>query len=224
MPRYALPGARAPLRGLLPLAAAAVLAGCVADGAPVVNVYSHRHYDTDEALFERFEQISGIRVRVVSAPADELISRLEREGRASPADVLITVDAGRLHRAKERGLLQPVRSEVLEEGIPSHLRDPEGYWFGLTQRARIIAYARDRVDPEELSSYADLADPRWRGRVLVRSSENIYNVSLLASIVAAEGREAAERWTRGVVRNLARPPQGNATAQIRDGAKGTNSP
>jgi iron(III) transport system substrate-binding protein len=196
------------------------LAGCSDPDGDVVNVYSHRHYDTDERLFQQFTEITGIQVRVVSASADELIARLEREGPASPADVLVTVDAGRLHRAKERGLLQPVRSEILESAIPEHLRDPDGYWFGLTQRARIIAYARDRVEPEELSTYEDLTDERWQDRILVRSSENIYNVSHLASIVAAQGEEGAEAWARGVVDNFARAPQGNDTDQIRDVAAG----
>jgi len=216
-----------PATAALPLLATSLLvAGCGgdgasrADGAGVVNVYSHRHYDTDQQLFDRFTELTGIRVNVVSASADELITRLEAEGARSPADVLITVDAGRLHRAKERGLLQPVSSPVLEGNIPSHLRDPEGFWFGLTQRARILAYARDRVRPEELSTYEELADPRWRGRVLTRSSENIYNISLMASVIAHAGVEAAERWARGVAANLARPPQGGDTDQITDVAAG----
>jgi iron(III) transport system substrate-binding protein len=195
-------------------------AACGGDTEQVVNVYSHRHYDTDQLLFDRFTELTGIQVRVVSASADELITRLEREGDASPADVLITVDAGRLHRAKELNLLRPAGSEELEAAIPPHLRDPEGYWFGLTQRARILAYARDRVDPSELSTYEDLTDERWRGRVVTRSSENIYNVSLLASIIAANGPEAAETWARGIVENLARPPQGGDTDQILDVAAG----
>ncbi len=202
------------------LALLPILAGCGDADAEVVNVYSHRHYDTDEALFQQFTAETGIAVRVVSASADELIARLEREGEASPADLLITVDAGRLHRAKERGLLQPIRSETLEEAVPAHLRDPDNHWFGLTTRARILAYARDRVDPAELSTYEALTDPTWEGRILVRSSENIYNISMMASIVAAHGTEASEEWARGMVANFARPPQGNDTDQIRDVAAG----
>ncbi len=197
-----------------------LLAGCEDESEPVVNVYSHRHYDTDEALFQQFTAETGIRVRVVSASADELIARLEREGAASPADVLITVDAGRLHRARTRGLLQPVESEVLQEVVPEHLRDPENFWFGLTQRIRVLAYARERVDPEEIQSYEALADGEWEGRVVARTSENIYNISHMASMVAALGQEAAEEWARGVVANFARPPQGNDTDQIRDVASG----
>ena len=196
------------------------LAGCRGGDGPVVNVYSHRHYDADQLLFDRFQELTGIEVRVVTATADELITRLEREGAASPADVLVTVDAGRLHRAKELGLLRPVTSQILSEAIPASLRDPEGYWFGLTQRARIFAYAPDRVSPEELSTYEALADSSWAGRVLVRSSDNIYNQSLLASIIAANGPEAAETWATAVIENLARPPQGNDTDLVLDVASG----
>lgn len=204
----------------LPLAVVLFIGACQAGPEEEVNVYSHRHYDADQLLFDRFEELTGIGVRVVTASADELITRLEREGEASPADLLITVDAGRLHRAKELELLQPVGSPELSRAIPDNLRDPEGYWFGLTQRARILAYAKDRVRPEDLSTYEALAGPEWEGQVLVRSSENIYNVSLLASIIAANGAEAAEEWAGGVVLNLARPPQGNDSDQILDVAAG----
>lgn len=189
-------------------------------GEAVVNVYTHRHYDADRELYRRFEEDTGIRVNVQSASADELITRLEAEGEDSPADLLITVDAGRLHRAKEKDLLQPVRTAILEENVPSHLRDPEGYWFGLTRRARVLVYSRERVDPEELSTYEELADPRWRDRILVRSSENIYNQSLLASLIAHAGPDAAEAWAEEVVENMARAPQGGDTDQIKDVAAG----
>jgi iron(III) transport system substrate-binding protein len=207
-------------RAMLFLPAIVWAAGCGVNDEPVVNVYSHRHYDTDQELFDRFTERTGIRVRVVSASADELIARLEREGPASPADILVTVDAGRLHRAKVRGLLQPIRSEILEESVPRHLRDPEGFWYGLTTRIRIVAYAVDRVEEGELQRYEDLAEPEWEGRVLARSSENIYNVSHLASMIAALGEEGAEEWARRVVENFARSPQGNDTDQLRDVAAG----
>lgn len=208
--------------GAVALVAAAALAGCGADiaGDSVVNVYSHRHYDTDQQLFQRFTEETGIRVNVVTASADELITRLENEGENSPADVLITVDAGRLHRAKSKGLLQPVRSELLETAVPSSLRDPEGYWYGLTMRARVFVYDTSRVSPGELSTYEALADPRWKGRVLARSSGNVYNQSLLASLVASLGEEAAEEWATGVAANLARPPSGGDTDQIKAVAAG----
>jgi len=186
-----------------------------ADGERVVNVYSHRHYPADRALFERFTKTTGIEVSVVTASADELITRLENEGEASPADILITVDAGRLHRAKERGLLQPVDSDVLRENVPDHLRDRDRTWWGLTRRARVIAYHVDRVDPSRLSTYEALADPEWHDRLLVRSSSNVYNQSLLASLIAHLGLEEAEAWAAAVTEAMARPPSGGDTDQIK---------
>jgi iron(III) transport system substrate-binding protein len=206
----------------------AFLAACSgdsgADGASqdagVVNVYSHRHYDTDQELFRRFTESTGILVNVQTASADELITRLETEGADSEADILVTVDAGRLQRAKARGLLRAVSSETLQANVPDNLRDPEGYWYGLTQRGRVIVYAKDRVSPEALSTYEDLADPKWRGKILVRSSENIYNQSLLASIIAVHGDDEAQRWAEAVVQNMARRPQGSDRDQVRDVAAG----
>ncbi len=215
-----------PLTGSRPLMAMGVifLAACAGEGARedagVVNVYSHRHYDTDQELFRRFTESTGIVVNVQTASADELITRLETEGADTEADILVTVDAGRLQRARSRGLLRPVSSPTLEENVPSNLRDPDGYWYGLTQRGRVIVYAKDRVSPEDLSTYEDLADPKWRGKILVRSSENIYNQSLLASIVAASSMDAAEYWAAGVVANMARTPQGSDRDQVRDVAAG----
>lgn len=201
-----------------------VLAGSVyATGrteTPAVHVYSHRHYETDQQLFERFTEETGIDVRVVQAGADELIQRLLAEGKNSPADVFITADAGRLYSAKEQGLLQPMASSPELERVPPELRDPERYWTALTMRARVIVYHRDRVDPTILSTYESLADGRFDGRVAVRSSSNIYNVSLLASIVAHEGVGAARSWASGMVRAFARPPQGNDRDQLRAVAAG----
>lgn len=188
--------------------------------ASVVNVYSHRHYEADQQLFDRFTEETGIDVNVVTASADELITRLELEGADSPADVLITVDAGRLHRAKERELLQPVESSVLQANVPEHLRDRDGQWWGLTRRARIIAYHRERVDVEDLSTYEALADDVWESRVLIRSSDNVYNQSLLASLVAHNGAEAAEEWAASIVENMAREPAGGDTDQLRAVAAG----
>jgi iron(III) transport system substrate-binding protein len=195
-------------------------AAASAQGRGVVNVYSHRHYDIDRQLFERFTQETGITVNVVSASADELITRLETEGAASPADVLITVDAGRLHRAKERNLLQPVRTDVLESNVPARYRDPEGYWYGLTVRARVLVYAKARVNPDEIPTYEALAQPAWRGRVLVRSSENVYNQSQLAAMIAEVGESAALQWAEAIARNLARPPSGGDTDQVKAVAAG----
>lgn len=195
--------------------------GAASAEAGVVNVYSHRHYDTDQELFRRFTEQTGIQVNVVTAGADELIARLESEGSSTQADMLITVDAGRLHRAKDRGLLQPITSETLEQNVPSHLRDPDNTWFGLTRRARIIAYAKDRVQPSELSTYEALAQPEWQGRVTVRSSDNVYNQSLLASLIAHDGADSARAWAQGIANNLSREPSGGDTDQIKAVAAGT---
>ena len=190
----------------------AVFAAPESEGA--VNVYSHRHYDVDLELYRSFEEQTGIKVNLVEGGSDELIERLMREGAESPADILMTVDAGRLHRAKQAGLLQPVSSPVLRERVPEELRDPEGYWYGLTRRARVIVYHPDRVDPSELSTYEALTDPEWRGRILIRSSSNIYNQSLLASMVANHGEDYARQWAAGIVSNMARTPKGNDRGQM----------
>lgn len=185
-----------------------------------VNVYTHRHYEADQQLFDKFTEATGIKVNVVSASADELIQKLELEGSSSPADVLITVDAGRLSRAEKKGLLQNVTSSVLEENIPAKYRSPEGFWFGLTYRARIVAYSKDRVDPATLSTYEELASAQWKGKILTRSSDNIYNQSLLASIIEANGEEAATAWAAGVLANMARAPKGSDRDQVKAVAAG----
>lgn len=186
----------------------------------VVNVYTHRHYQADEELFAKFTEETGIKVNIVNASADELIQRLETEGENSNADILITVDAGRLVRAQEKGLLQPVSTDKLLTNIGPKFREAEGYWYGITYRARIIAYAKDRVNPEDIQRYEDLADPKWKGKVLIRSSENIYNQSLLASIIVADGEEGAKDWAAGVVANMARNPKGSDRDQVKAVAAG----
>ncbi|MEM0940452.1 MAG: Fe(3+) ABC transporter substrate-binding protein [Bacteroidota bacterium] len=185
-----------------------------------VNVYTHRHYDVDQQLFSQFEEETGIRVNVVNANADELIQKMEAEGEESPADVLITVDAGRLARAKEKGLLQSADSEFLNATIPTHLKDNENNWFALTKRARIIAYAKERVQPEELSTYEALTSEEWQGKILIRSSSNIYNQSLLASIIANNGEDNARKWVTRMVENMARTPKGNDRDQVKAVAAG----
>ncbi len=185
-----------------------------------VNVYTHRHYDADKQLFAQFERETGIKVNVVKAKADELISRLELEGADTPADVLITVDAGRLVRAQEKNLLQAVSSKILDANIPSHLRDESGHWFGLTTRARVIVYSKDRVKSEELSTYEALIGEKWKNRVVIRSSANIYNQSLLASFIAHGGKDTAMTWAEGIVRNFARKPKGNDRDQVKAIAAG----
>ena len=209
------------LGGLLALAVAACAPGDEASTeAGEVNLYSSRHYDTDLALYEDFTEQTGIEVNLIEADADALIERIQSEGEFSPADLLITVDAGRLWRAEEAGVLSPVDSEVLAERLPIYLRHPDGLWFGLSTRARVIIYNKAAGEPEGLEAYADLADPAWRGDICIRSSSNIYNISLLSSIIANRGAEAAEQWASGVVANFARDPQGNDTAQIEAVAAG----
>jgi iron(III) transport system substrate-binding protein len=188
--------------------------------ADEVNVYSARKEALILPLLEKFKAESGISFNLITAKADELLKRLEAEGRATPADVFITTDAGRLQRAKDAGVLRAVNNPVLKARIPEHLRDQEDYWFGLSQRARIIFYAKDRVDPSELSTYEALSDSRWKERVCIRSSGNIYNQSLVASMIEADGVEKTEAWARGLVVNLARKPAGGDTDQLRAAAAG----
>ena len=179
----------------------------------VVNLYTDRHYDTDQELFDLFTEETGIKVNVVKAKGDELIERLAREGENTQADLLITADAGRLHRAKAKELLQSVSSETLSKNVPENLRDVDSNWFGLTVRGRVLVYSKDRVNPSDLSTYEDLTDAKWNRKILVRSSSNIYNQSLLASLIEIKGEEEAKKWAKGVVENMAREPKGNDRAQ-----------
>ena len=188
--------------------------------ADEVNIYSSRHYSTDQALYDEFSEATGIQVNLIEANGDALIERMLAEGESSPADVFITVDGSRIARAVEAGLYQPIASEALTTAIPEHLRHPDGLWFGLSTRVRSIIYAKDRVDPSEITSYEDLIDPEWEARICIRSSSNVYNQSLVASMIAADGLEAAERWANGIVANMARDPQGGDTDQIKAVAAG----
>lgn len=205
--------------GIALLTALGAMASAMAQSGEV-NVYSSRHYDGDKKMFARFTELTGIKINVVEADIGPLMQRLQAEGRNSPADLLVTVDAANLWRAKEAGLFQPVHSAVLDEIVPAHLRDLDGNWFGLSQRARVILYHKDRVKPEELSTYEALAEPKWKGRILVRSSSHVYNQSLIASIIAANGLDKAEAWAKGLVANLARVPKGGDTDQIKALAAG----
>ncbi len=188
--------------------------------AAEVNVYSARKEALIKPLFDRFTAETGIVVNLVTGKADALIKRLELEGENSPADLLITVDAGRLHRARQAGVLQAVESEVLNASIPASYRDPAGYWYGLSLRARIIVYNREQINPEALNDYEQLADSRWRGQLCVRSSSNIYNQSLVASLIAHHGPAKTEHWARGLIANLARAPKGGDRDQIKAVAVG----
>ncbi len=191
------------------------LLSSMAYAASEVNVYTHRHYDADKQLYKMFESKTGIKVNVVKAKANELMKRLEKEGVNSPADVFITADVGRLYLAQTKGLLQSVDSEFLNETVPANLREKDGQWFGLTKRARVIVYNKDRVKPSELSTYEDLTTPKWHKRVLTRKASNIYNQSLLASMIASEGREKAKAWAEGIVKNMGRTPAGSDRDQMK---------
>ena len=182
--------------------------------AQELNLYSSRNYETDERLYSDFTDATGITINRIEGNADELIARMQAEGRNSPADVFVTVDTSRLQRAADAGLLQPVDSAVLEARIPANLRDDENQWFGFSQRARIIFYNTETVENPP-RTYADLADPAYEGLVCIRSSTNTYNQTLLAAIIEHEGEAAATEWAAGVVRNFARSPQGGDTDQIR---------
>ena len=182
--------------------------------AAEVNVYSARKEALIKPLLDRFSAESGVAVNLVTAKGDALLTRLKSEGANSPADLLITTDAGRLYRAQAAGVLQPVASAELEAAIPAHLRSPEGYWYGLSVRARAIVYAQDRVQPGQLSTYEALATPEWKGRICIRSSSNIYNQSLVAGMLATEGAEQTAQWLAGFVPNFARPPQGGDRDQV----------
>jgi iron(III) transport system substrate-binding protein len=180
----------------------------------VVNVYSSRHYKTDEALYDGFTQRTGIKVNRIEGGEDALIERVRNEGPRSPADVLITVDAGRLWRAEQLGLFQPAKSPVLEARIPENLREPGGRWFGFSMRARVIAYNKAKVKPGEIEAYEQLADPKWKGRVCMRSSTNVYNLSLMGALIDHLGEAKAEAWAKGVRANLAQEPKGGDTDQL----------
>ena len=208
---------------IISVAVASLLAACGPDGARpaagtdagVVNLYTARHYDTDDALYERFTQETGIRVNVIEGNADQLIARMTSEGSASPADLFITADAGALWRAENADLLQPVTSGALNAAIPANLRDPEGRWFGLNRRARIVAYDSTKVQPADIDTYEEIASPRFRGRLCVRSADSVYNLSLVGALIEAWGPEKTGEWARGVVANMARPPEGGDSDQIR---------
>ncbi|MEW8195329.1 MAG: Fe(3+) ABC transporter substrate-binding protein [Candidatus Thiodiazotropha sp.] len=186
----------------------------------VVNLYSARKEQLIKPLLDRFSDQTGIKVNLVTGKADALLQRLQSEGRNTPADMLITTDAGRLHRAKTAGVTQAEDSELLKGVVPESFRDPEGHWYGLSLRARPILYVKERVDPSRLSTYEALIDPDWDNRICIRSSGNIYNQSLVASMIAANGAEATETWTKAFVKQFARPPKGGDRDQIKAAAAG----
>lgn len=180
-----------------------------------VNVYTARHYDVDAELYKRFTNETGIKVNVIEGKAPELIERMKREGAGTPADLFITVDGGILNTAKTEGLLQKIESETISKQVPAEYMDKDQEWIGLSTRARVIVYAKDRVDPTLLSTYEDLANEKWKGKLLVRSSTNLYNQSLIASLIKLNGEAATEAWTSGIVANLARDPEGGDRDQAK---------
>ena len=182
--------------------------------ASEVNVYSARHYDTDLSLYETFTEQTGITVNLIEGGSDALIERIVNEGEFTPADLLITVDAGRLWRAQQRGVFQPIKSDVLEARIPAHLRDADGHWFGLSKRARVIVQRKDATLRFKIRRYEDLSNSAFEGMICMRSSSNIYNLSLMSSLIDAHDGDVAETWARGVVANFAREPQGNDTSNV----------
>lgn len=213
--RTSVPAALAVSAVLLALSAAAR-----AEEEKVLNLYTARHYQTDEALYTNFTKLTGIKINRIEGAEDPLLERIKSEGDKSPADVFITVDAGRLWRAEQAGLFQPVKSKVLDSRIPAAYRDPDNTWFGFSARARVIAYNKGAVNPGDIKTYEDLADPKWKGRICARSAGHVYMLSLLSSVIANDGEKEAEAWAKGVVSNLARDPKGGDTDQLKAVAAG----
>lgn len=209
-------------RGLVLGASAIVIAGCAPSGERdnFVNVYSARHYDADRALYAAFKEATGVEVQVLPANAEQLLERLQAEGDATEADIVVAADAGNLWRIKNAGLLQNVTTPSLEQNVPERLRDPEGAYWGFTKRARVIVYRKDAVQPAEVASFDQLATPRFRHQLVMRSSTNVYQLSTLASRIERLGSENARAWAAGVRANFARNPQGSDTDQIKAVAAG----
>lgn len=200
------------------LTSAFLFAACSSEDE--INIYSSRHYDTDLELYDTFTEQTGIEINLIEGTSDELIERIRNEGINSPADIVITVDAGRLWRAKEAGVLQPYESAVLDAAVAPEVRDVDKYWVGLSRRVRGIIYNKQQVSPDDLQGYWELAGEEWRGRICVRSSNNIYNQSLVASLIETHGVEDTEAWAEAFVANFARDPQGGDTDQIKAVAAG----
>jgi iron(III) transport system substrate-binding protein len=189
-------------------------------GDKVLNLYSARHYQTDEALYAEFTKQTGIKINRIELGDEPLLQRLRSEGANSPADVVLLVDAARLWRAQIDGLFQPIQSKALESRIPANLRSNDGTWFGFSTRARVIVYDKARVKPEDVDTYEELADPKNAGKVCTRSGSHPYMLSLIGAMVERSGEAKTESWAKGVVANMARPPRGGDTDQIRAVASG----
>ena len=185
-----------------------------------INIYSQRHYDSDKMQYKKFEEKTGIKVNVTKAGADELIQRLKNEGDNSQADLFITVDVGKLWQASDMGLFQKFNDQKVFDNIDPQFLDKNGYWVPVTYRSRVVVYSNERVKKEDLSTYEDLANEKWRGRLLVRSSSNAYNQALMSSLVANLGPEAVTSWSEAVVKNFARDPKGSDRDQVKAIAAG----
>ncbi|MGH7846538.1 MAG: Fe(3+) ABC transporter substrate-binding protein [Candidatus Binatia bacterium] len=181
----------------------------------VLNLYTARHYQTDEAFYTGYTKTTGIKVNRIEGGEDALFERIKAEGANSPGDVFLTVDAARLWRAEQAGIFAPVKSATLSKRIPAHYRDDENKWFGFSARARVLAYHKNKIKSGELARYEDLANPKWKGEICTRSSSHPYNLSLISSMILHLGEEKATEWARGVAANLARSPKGGDTDQLR---------
>ncbi|MAK01776.1 MAG: Fe(3+) ABC transporter substrate-binding protein [Flavobacteriaceae bacterium] len=193
---------------------------CQINDSNQINIYSQRHYEVDRIQYENFEKNTGIKVNVIKAGADELLERLKNEGENTPADLFVTVDAGKLQKGVEIGLFQKIDNSVINSNVSDDLKDQNGYWIPITYRARLLVYSNDRVSESDLSTYEDLANEKWRKRLLVRSSTNAYNQALMSSLYANLGKEAVTDWSANVVVNFARDPKGNDRDQVKAIAAG----
>jgi len=193
---------------------------CQKNNSNEVNIYSQRHYEVDRIQYENFQEKTGIKVNVIKASADELLERLKNEGNNTPADLFVTVDAGKLQKGVEMGVFQKIDNNVINSNVSYDLKDPNGYWIPITYRARLLVYSNDRVSESDLSTYEDLANKKWEGRLLVRSSSNAYNQALMSSLYANLGKEAVTDWSTNIVTNFARDPKGNDRDQVKAIAAG----
>lgn len=193
---------------------------CQKNNSNEVNIYSQRHYEVDRIQYENFQEKTGIKVNVIKASADELLERLKNEGNNTPADLFVTVDAGKLQKGVEMGVFQKIDNNVINSNVSYDLKDPNGYWIPITYRARLLVYSNDRVSESDLSTYEDLANKKWKGRLLVRSSSNAYNQALMSSLYANLGKEAVTDWSTNIVTNFARDPKGNDRDQVKAIAAG----
>jgi iron(III) transport system substrate-binding protein len=186
----------------------------------VINLYSSRHYNTDNLLYQDFESQTGIKVNLVEGKGEQLLERIKSEGTNSQADIFLTADAGNLWKAQQEGIFTPVSSPILTENIPDYLRDPNNQWFGFSKRLRVIMYNKAKVKPSQLSTYEDLADSKWQKKIAIRSSSNIYNQSLVAWLINKNRQQKMEEWCKGIVANMVRPPEGGDRDQIKAVAAG----